>query len=73
MWLVPRDLPENPDPGTGSTTFLAQKPSKMVAKGRLRYVCLLCREESPGAGLDAGPRKGCKRHGRGDFIKKVRV
>ena len=27
----------------------------------------------PAAGLDAGPRKGCKVHGKGDFIKKVRV
>ncbi len=51
----------------------AQKPSKTALKGRLRYACLLCRDLDPAGGLDAGPRKGCKVHGRGDFIKKVRV
>ena len=73
MWLPSRDLPGNPDPGMGSNTFPVQKPSKMALKGRLQWTCLLCRDSDPGSGLDAGPRKGCPRHGKGDHVKKVRV
>jgi len=51
----------------------AQKALKRPPKGRLRWTCLLCRDLDPAMGQDAGPRKGCKVHGKGDFIKKVRA
>lgn len=57
----------------GSNTLPAQKALKGPPKGRLRWTCLLCRDLDPAAGQDAGPRKGCKVHGKGDFVKKVRV
>lgn len=57
----------------GSNTSAAQKPSKRPLVGRLRWTCLLCREEPGNLGLDAGPRKGCPTHGKGDHVKRVRV
>ena len=73
MWLPSHNPSRNPDTGTGSNTLTAQKPSTRSPLGRLRYACLLCREEPGNLGLDAGPRKGCPKHGRGSHIQKIRV
>ncbi len=70
-WLPSRDLPENSLPAEGCPAFPVQRPSQGPPKGRLRWTCLLCRDLDPGSGTDAGPRKGCKVHGTGTFIKKV--